>query len=245
VIRRLGMLALATAFSRWLQRWERQQRIVATLHSALGRLINRLITSVWNAWVDLVLGRRRLRGLLGRMQSSSQENRRLQAFRHFCAVVSQAVAERQQHEAYLAQHAEALVQANRRLARRRMLWLVVGEWRTGLIARSSKRRVAKRAANAMLKRSLSGAFATWANFALSSTHDLEICRLKDQLAYLFSRDRRRACCVDVFKAWLLFIEERWEERDYATRNLDHVALEMAIKTETESGASSRRIPLRY
>jgi hypothetical protein len=92
VIRRLGMLALATAFSRWLQRWERQQRIVATLHSALGRLVNRLITSVWNAWVDLVLGRRRLRGLLGRMQSSSQENRRLQAFRHFCAVVSQAVA---------------------------------------------------------------------------------------------------------------------------------------------------------
>ena len=104
----------------------------------------------------------------------------------------------------------------------------------------------ERAVKGMLRRALSAAFVAWSSFAFADPRDLKIARLQETIALLHSRSWRRDCYIHVFKTWLCFIEERWEQRDAVKQNIDNLALELAIQTETERYGPDRRVSsLRY
>lgn len=246
VITRLGQRTISLAFELWVQQWEWQRWASRTLSSALGRMSNALLSASYNAWIQLVSTRRCLRHVVGNMQDRQKDRLLLRAFRHFRAMASQAVTMRNQNEAYLAQHTTALVAASRRLACRRMLRAVVRTWSTVASHRHKRTRLAQRAVGAMLKRTLDAAFAAWSLFAFADPRDLKIERLQETIVLLYSRDWRRSCYINVFKTWLLFIEERWNQRDFVRQNIDNLALELAIQTETERGELGRTVSsLRY
>jgi|EP01043_Picozoa_sp_COSAG02_P030799 hypothetical protein len=245
VINRLGQRTISLAFDSWVQQWERQRWALMTLDSALRRLSNALLGASYNAWVQLVATRRCHRHVVRKMQGRQKDQLLLRAFRHYRSMVAQVVTIRKQDEAYLAQHATALVMANRRLAWRRMLRAVVRSWSTVASQRHKRSRLAQRAVGAMLRRALNAAFAAWLSFVFTDPRDLKIERLQETIVRLYSRDWRRACCIDVFKTWLLFIEERWEQRDFVKQNIDNLALELAIQTETERVEGRTVSSLRY
>ena len=246
VINRLGRRAVSLAFESWVQQWEWQRWRLVTLSATLRRLSNRLVSAAYNAWVRLVRTRRSLRHVVEIMKIRQKDRLLLRAFRHYRGIVFRAVTTRKQDEAYLAQHATALVMANRRLARRRMLRTVVGAWATATANRHRRTKLAHRVVKTMLRRALSAAFMAWVSFAFTDPRDLKIERLQETIALLYSRGWRRACCTNVFKTWLIFVEERWEQRHSVKQNLDNLALELAIQNETERVGPGRRVTtLRY
>lgn len=245
VVRRLSRLALSAAFQSWFDHWHRQRSAVAKIRKTIGRFQNRLLGVVWGAWVELVVTRSRLRRMLAQMEESTVETRLRGSFRHLRAVVAQAVRERQHHEAFLEEHAEALVLAKRRLTRRRTLRITLRDWFVVVAGLSSKRRIAGRAIRAMLQRGLSTAFSAWASCtlfeaqaaasrAVSDAQERIVLGLKDQIATMHSRDKRQACCVAALKRWLLFVEMQWEQRQNVTSNMHNLAFEMAVRAETVS-----------
>lgn len=246
MINRLGRRATFLAFESWVQHWKWQRWALVTLSATLSRLCNKQISAACNAWVQLVRTRRSLRHVVEIMKNRQKERLLLRAFRHFRGIVFRAVTSRKQDEAYLEQHAAALVMANRRLARRRMLRTVVAAWATAVANRHRRTKLAHRVVKTMLRRAQSAAFMAWVSLAFTDPRDLKIERLQETIALLYSRDWRRARYTDVFKTWLLFIEERWEQRHTVKQNLDNLALELAIQTETERVGSGRRVvSLRY
>ena len=193
MINRLGRRAVSLAFESWVQQWEWQRWRLVTLSATLRRLSNRLISAAYNAWVRLVRTRRSLRHVVEIMKIRQKDRLLLRAFRHYRGIVFRAVTTRKQDEAYLAQHATALVMANRRLARRRMLRTVVGAWATATANRHRRTKLAHRVVKTMLRRALSAAFMAWVSFAFTDPRDLKIERLQETIALLYSRGWRRAC----------------------------------------------------
>lgn len=233
-------------FGAWIQYLEWHQWSLATLSSTIRRFSNRLVSAVWSAWVERARTGRRLRYIAVKIQIRQQERLLLRNFRHYRTVTLRAVATRKRHEVYLAHHAHALVMANRRLACGRLMRNVIRAWAAAVAGSHSKRNLAKRVENAMRRRLLSTVCSTWASFVLSDPRDVKMEQLQETIALLYSHDRRRACCIDVFKTWLLFIEQCWEMRATAKQNIDNLALELAIQTETNRFGPGRRVPsLRY
>ena len=87
--------------------------------------------------------------------------------------------------------------------------------------------------------------------ALQTSHSADIQRFHDRLVGRHTRDKRHALAVEAFKAWLVFVESRWEAREKVQQNLQNLvslraarrwlcfltlpreqALEMAIHSET-------------
>ena len=262
------------------------------------RPANRLKGSVWNEWLAWLRLKRRLRAGIQRMRGGVVRA----AFAEFKRTVQQNVQLREQNEAFLQQHAEALLLAKWRLTGRRRLRCALGAWTTFAVENAAGWRVASRAVRAMQHRSLAAAFGRWRSrvnlsahdsevellrerhahelgqvqqryetelqrmrddhsadvqrhvdglAALQTSHSADIQRLTDRLVGRHTRDKRHALAVEAFKAWLVFVESRWEAREKVQQNLQNLvslraarrwlcfltlpreqALEMAIHSET-------------